>query len=437
MSAILTLALKDLRLLARDKPALFFTVGFPVIFAVFFGTIFAGGGDGGGGGIAVVVVDEDKSEASRKFVDLLEKGPELRVAKRAVGAPEITAEQAAELVRLGKQTAYVRIPPGFGRTGVTMFWNGGKKLEFGVDPSRKAEAGMLEGVLTRYAFQQMSDLFADPGAMRGELAGTRGLLAGEADLDPQRKALMDSMFGSMDSLFADIQSDAPQESSESAPAAGFNPINVERKDITVARAGPTNPYALTFAQALLWGVAGCAASFSMSLVVERTRGTLLRLRLSPLSWGQVLASKALACYFASLLVCGLLMLIAMFVFGVRPTSPAMLMLAVLSIAACFTGIMMVLAVLGRSESAAGAIGWAVILALMMIGGGMVPTFVMPGWMQSMGRLSPVHWGIRAAEGGLWRGFSAGEMLMPCAILLAAGAAGLLLGVRLFKLSETR
>ena len=42
MSPVITLAMKDLRLLAREKAALFFTLGFPIIFAVFLGTIFAG-----------------------------------------------------------------------------------------------------------------------------------------------------------------------------------------------------------------------------------------------------------------------------------------------------------------------------------------------------------------------------------------------------------
>jgi ABC-type multidrug transport system permease subunit len=46
--------------------------------------------------------------------------------------------------------------------------------------------------------------------------------------------------------------------------------------------------------------------------------------------------------------------------------------------------------------------------------------VMPGWMQRISHLSPVKWGILALEGAIWRGFTMGEMLIPCAILLAVG-----------------
>ncbi len=42
-NAIVALAKKDLLLLVRDKAGLFFALGFPLVMAVFFGTIFGGG----------------------------------------------------------------------------------------------------------------------------------------------------------------------------------------------------------------------------------------------------------------------------------------------------------------------------------------------------------------------------------------------------------
>ena len=40
MRAVLALALKDLRLLARDRAAAFFTFAFPLAIALFFGYVF-------------------------------------------------------------------------------------------------------------------------------------------------------------------------------------------------------------------------------------------------------------------------------------------------------------------------------------------------------------------------------------------------------------
>lgn len=59
----------------------------------------------------------------------------------------------------------------------------------------------------------------------------------------------------------------------------------------------------------------------------------------------------------------------------------------------------------------------------------VPTFVMPSWVQSFGVISPIRWAILAIEGGVCRNFSAAEMAMPCAILITTGLACFALGTR--------
>jgi ABC-2 type transport system permease protein len=60
---------------------------------------------------------------------------------------------------------------------------------------------------------------------------------------------------------------------------------------------------------------------------------------------------------------------------------------------------------------------------------MVPTFVMPQWMQTAGIISPIRWAILAIEGAVWRNFSLGEMVMPCAILITVGLMCFALGTR--------
>ena len=201
------------------------------------------------------------------------------------------------------------------------------------------------------------------------------------------------------------------------------------------KVGPRSAFDFTFPQGILWGVIGSALGFALSLVTERTRGTLLRLETAPLSRVDVLLGKALACFTAIALVEALLLALGMAFFGIRPGSPGLLAAAALSVAACFVGIMMAVAVLGRTEQGAGGLGWAVMMPLAMFGGGMIPLFVMPAWMQAVSNLSPVKWGILALEGATWRGFSAAEMALPVAVLLLVGAAGLLLGIRLFRGGE--
>jgi len=157
-----------------------------------------------------------------------------------------------------------------------------------------------------------------------------------------------------------------------------------------------------------------------------------RLLTAPLTRRQILLGKALACFLAMIAVEALLVAVGVLGFGVRPTSWPLLAAASLAAAAAFTGIMMVLAVVGETEQSASGAAWATLLVLAMLGGGMVPLFVMPGWMLTASGVSPAKWAILAFEGALWRGFSPAEMALPLGVLLAIGAAGLVLGARLFR-----
>jgi ABC-2 type transport system permease protein len=204
-------------------------------------------------------------------------------------------------------------------------------------------------------------------------------------------------------------------------------VEIEKRALRAERAGPASAFDVTFPQGMIWGVIGCSLGFALSLVQERTRGTLTRLRSAPLTAGHVLAGKALACFTAIVVVEALLFAVGRVGFGVRPSSWWLAGAAALSVATCFVGIMMLVAVLGKTEQSASGLGWAIMMPLTMLGGGMVPLFAMPSWMQAVGTVSPVKWSILALEGAIWRGFTPAQLAVPCAVLLAVGAAGFLLG----------
>jgi ABC-2 type transport system permease protein len=132
---------------------------------------------------------------------------------------------------------------------------------------------------------------------------------------------------------------------------------------------------------------------------------------------------------------GLLLATGHFIFGVRLQNAVSLALAIASTSAGFVGIMMLLSVLGKTEQAVAGAGWGILIVMAMFGGGMVPLMMMPGWMQRISHLSPVKWGILALEGAIWRGFTLGEMFIPCAILLAVGVICFGAGVAILSRSE--
>ena len=60
MRALRALSLANLKSFVRDRAALFWTLAFPIVFVILFGTIFAGGG----GQYSLAWVDQDGSAAS-------------------------------------------------------------------------------------------------------------------------------------------------------------------------------------------------------------------------------------------------------------------------------------------------------------------------------------------------------------------------------------
>jgi len=357
MKQIIALARKDLRLMPRNKGGMFFTFAWPIVLMVLFGFAFGGNAnDGAQAKVGIAVVDDDHSEASRQFLTGLEESFEVSPMTRA---------EAETAVRLGRRAGYIVVKPGFGVASQRMLAGPSKEVELGVDPARPAEAGMIEGLLMKQAGTALLTRFTARGA--------------------------------------------------SGPSTdAWQPLKITRNAVARERRGPENAFDVTFPQGIVWGLIGCVMTFGISLVTERTHGTLVRLRMAPLTRAQILGGKALACFITIMLVEVILLTVA-FGFGVRPSSWGILALAGVSSAVCFVGFMMLIASLGKTEQTAG--------------GAMVPQFVMPQWMQTVGTISPIRWVVLAIEGGIWRQFTLSEMVLPCAILISVGMACFAVGTR--------
>lgn len=365
MRSILAIAVKDIRLLVRDRAAMMWVAAFPVVMAVLFGSIY-GGMDGGSNLIDLGLVDLDGGARAKAIAKSLEDS-------KAVNLKPMSLTDAQERVRKGDLGVYVVIQKGIGQA--TMMSPPEKPLiQLGADPKRQMESGMLEGLLSQAWFEQLGK-------------------------------------------------DMPFASAIMKQGSGVERVAVQRK-----QDGPTSSYQITFPQAMLWGLLSVCASFAVTMVKERTMGTLLRLRLSPVSRWELMLGKGLACFVTCLCVVAGLLVLGVIAFKMRALDhPLQLVLAVVCVAACYSGLMMLVSVLGKTEQSVGGAGWGVLMLFSMFGGGMVPLIMMPGWMQAIGNFSPAKWSILALEGAIWRGFSVAEMAGPCAILLASGAAAFALG----------
>jgi linearmycin/streptolysin S transport system permease protein len=384
------IALKDLRRLSRRRVDAFFVFLFPVVYAAFFTQVVSGSA-AGASRIRLAVVDEDQSQLSRDLVASLERETGLRVTL-------LGKEEALERVRQGRFAAYLLIPSGAGQEQRP-------RVTLALDPARQGEAGLLRGVLLRCGGELLGErLQARVAEVKAQL-GQRGPPGSSPQLDWE--------------------------------ALGGEPLGVEEVEVSGGGDRPPVPAAVTLPQGTIWALLACAAAFGASLVGERTGGTLRRLQVAPVGVLPVLLGKGLACFITILTVCAILLGAVAPLFGVEIARYDLLALAVVSSGVCFVGLMLLIGTIGSSEDSAYRIGWAIVLVLAMLGGAMVPTYLMPGWMEGLSWVSPVRWTLHALEGAIWRGFSLRELALPCVVLVGEGVVAFGLGTLLLKLRLAR
>lgn len=423
--AVLALAGKDMRILLRDRGGVLVTFVFPFFYCVFFGLVFAAR-TGSDRAIDLVVVDEDNTPGSAAFVAKLESADEFRVSRAS-------RDEAIDLVRKSKRAAYVVLTRGFGEASEHILMNRRPRLDVGLDPARQAESAMVKGMLTKYAFETVTDLFTDRAALQRKIAAARSLLQSEAEAGGMDRVSLSRFLVELDRFVDQLDTLDGTDGTLTGETLGrgWEPIELATVDVGRSGARANNAYEISFPQGIIWGVIGCCASFGVSLVIERTSGTLSRLRVAPIRRGQILAGKALACFGSTVALAAALFVVGRLFFGVVTRSPVHLAVSLVLIAVAFVGIMMFLSILGKTERTVSSISWAVLLGMAMSGGGMVPRMFMPPWMQSLSHISPVRWAILAMEGAVWRDFTTTEMLVPWAVLLSVGVVLFIAGVRGF------
>ena len=434
MTAVIHMASKDLRILFRDRLGAFFILVFPILMGLFFGLIMGGNSVGSTAAMRIVVVDQDQSEMSRKFIESLKKN-------EAVSIELANLEWARDGVRKGSRIGLVVLPKGFGDTA-GILWSTPPQIQLGIDPSRLAEAGMIQGFVMEAMGSLVGERFRQPKQFKPLIEDAKKQLDSDYEVNPLTRRLMSNYFQSLETLMDSMAGIQVAEDSELSLKTGGNFQFADIQSLDISREIDPNSQAgqlqklrsrwdISFPQAMMWGVLGCVAGFSISVARERTLGTMVRLQVAPLSRFQILAGKALACFIAVIGVIGMLTLLGMGL-GMRPANFMALAVAAISIACCFVGIMMTLAVLGKTEQSVSGIGWAANMVMAMLGGAMIPVMFMPAFLQSASVVSPITWSILAIEGAIWRQYTMAEMVFPCLILIGIGATGFVIGTQVLS-----
>ena len=186
------------------------------------------------------------------------------------------------------------------------------------------------------------------------------------------------------------------------------------------------------------GMMAMFATFTMVggavvLLEERQAGTLRRLLVMPIRKSTILLGKLLGILVSGIIQTLILILFGALAFGVPwGSAPLALAVMVVAFALAITALGLMFAALTKTLAQANALSTIVVLSIAALGGAWWPLDIVPGWMQTLGRLSPISWAMDGFHDIITRGLGVTAVLPEAGILLAFTAVFLAVGVWRFR-----
>ena len=166
---------------------------------------------------------------------------------------------------------------------------------------------------------------------------------------------------------------------------------------------------------------------ALSLIEERNAGIADRILAGPAGLAPAIGGKFLFLVLQGLFQAGAIFLVAKLLYGAPVRAQiAPWLVTSLAASACAAGLAMGLVALCRTRDQAQLIGISLFLILAVVGGSMVPRFLMPPWLQGLGTLTPHAWVIDAYQAVLWRDAGWQDVYPAWGVLVGLGLAGLTL-----------
>lgn len=410
MTALRALAAADLKIALRDRRALLLRFIMPLAVAGLMGLAFGGGGTTVRSRIPVGIVDHDASPISKAVVAGLTNEVTLQIVA-------LDESVARERVRTGKLRVAIVLPPGFGDAAARALLSGGNKPAVRVlyDPSQGYVLGMVQGMMMQQVFTAVTQQMFSGDEGRRLIDRALADLEARPSLSPDSRADLRDILTRARSL-----NERSRESAGNAPAATRRGLSAPfslADEALVAGGVPYNGYAHATAGMGVQFVLMMGIEAGVALLELRRRGWWLRLRAAPVSRRTLLASRIASSAIMALLMLLVLYAGAMLIFGVRIAGsvPGFLGIAI-AFALMTASFGLLIAALGRTPDATRGLAIFAMLVLVLLGGGWVPSFLFPPWLEQIGRALPTWWAVSGLEGMTWRGLG-GEVAGPAIVVL--------------------
>ena len=361
------IALKDLKIFAKDRLALFFAILFPFLFVVLFSFVLGGIESEDERLELHLVTQEDRSGLSHQILKAIETEDESELDP---GEPIIVwdedYEEALQAVADDELSGFLVFPEDFTK-GVSLGY--GSNIEVVADPEatydRAALNSMAEAIASQVGFQQV---------VREAIAGL----------------MLEGWFESPDDVAR-----IGQEMPELLSTQGGVPTRSSLIEYGVEKVGEVEgeePSNYVIPGYLVMFVFFTAALSAENIVRERQNRTLERMLA-----GSVRRESILGGIFAGTAAKGLIQLLIFWTLGILVfnidlgLSPAAVILLSLLMVIMSSAFAIMLATLVKTQRSAGSLASITSLALAPLGGCWWPLFILPKWMQALAKITPHGW----------------------------------------------
>lgn len=383
------IAAKDTRIFVRDRFAVAFALLFPFLFIIGFSVAL---GDIGPEDeqLLLTVSTREASGISREIVDALVGGD-------APIARERPFREAERLFDEGRLRGYIAFPEDF--TARVMAGEPAVIDVFVAENSPAREAA-LRGLANALAGRIANAQIAARTVV--ELGGAGGVSAVDAAV----------ALASADSLVV---------------------FETER----VGDVKPFNATNFTLSGYLTMFVFFTAALSAEAIARERERHTLERLMANGVRRGSVIVGKYLAALYVGLTQIAVLWGVGLLVFNIDlGAAPAAVILISVLMVGASAGFGVMLGSLVRTVRSASSVGVLASLVMAPLGGSWWPLFIVPSWMQSLGKIAPHGWANTAFNKAMLFGAEAGDLIPEMVALVVFGAAFVSIALFRFRLAPT-
>jgi len=397
MKKLFIIGLKDLKLTFRDKAALIMMLLAPFLLTLGLGFVSGRFSSNQGSvisNIPVVIVNQDEGQLGQALVDIFQSRSLAELVTPSVETDPATARQ---LVDDDQASAAVFIPMGFTQSVIDPKAQADSttlQIEIYGNPTRPTTAGVIKTIVDEFISR------VEVGRVSAEVTVSQ-LLAGQLI--------------------------KPQEAMQIAMTIGEQSAATASTNDAISLKTSTNSGAEIQFDVLAYLAPGMALIFLMftvtnggrTLLNEKLQGTLPRLQVSPTTSSQILGGKVFGIFLTGLAQMLILIVSSTLFFRLQWGDPLGVLLLVMAAVVAAVGWGLFLTSLVNSPGQVTAFGTAIMLLFSLLGGGFINRQILPGWLKTLGLITPNAWALDGFQ-TLSLGGGLPDILRPILGLLVMG-----------------